>query len=128
MSEYDKQAEEFAKKVGLKMKVLGYEWEIPGWDQRHEHAKFKVRFSRNGKQWTLDFYQSLSEGANEPTIYDVLACVQKCDPGNFEQFCWEYGYNSDSRRAERIYEAVVDEYENVVRLFGDVMDELCEIW
>lgn len=127
MSDYVKMANDFAKKVGLKMKVLGFEWENPEWDQKYKHAKFKIRFSRNGKQWTLDFYQSRSEGENEPSIYDVLACVQKCDPGNFEQFCWEYGYNSDSRKAERIYEAVVDEYENVVRLFGDVMDELCEI-
>lgn len=127
MSEFTKQAEEFAKKVGLKMKVLGFEWEYPEWDQECRHAKFKIRFSRNGKQWTLDFYQSRMAGKKEPSIYDVLACVQKCDPGNFEQFCWEFGYNSDSRKAERLYEAVVDEYENVVRLFGDVMNELCEI-
>lgn len=127
MSEYTKQAEEFAKKVGLKMKVLGFVWEHPAWDDNYKHAKFKVRFSRNGKQWTLDFYQSRVAGKKQPSIYDVLACVQKCDPGNFEQFCWEFGFNSDSRKAERLYEAVVDEYENVVRLFSDVMNELCEI-
>lgn len=128
MSEYTKQAEEFAKKVGLKMKVLGFEWENPEWDQEYRHAKFKIRFSRNGKQWTLDFYQSRAEGKNEPSIYDVLACVQKCDPGNFEQFCSEYGWDSYSRRSERIWKDVKREYKNVVRLFGDVMDELSEIW
>ena len=127
MSEYTEQAERFAKKVGLKMKVLGYKWQCPDWDPDYRHAKFLIRFERGGKRWTVDFYQSRSEGANEPSIYDVLSCVQKCDPGNFEQFCWEYGYNSDSRKAEKLYESVVDEYENVVRMFGDVIDELCEI-
>lgn len=128
MSEYDKQAEEFAKKVGLKMKVLGFEWEYPEWDQECRHAKFKIRFSRNGKQWTLDFYQSRTAGKKEPSIYDVLACLQKSEPGNFEQFCSEYGWDSDSRRSERIWKDVKREYKNVVRLFGDVMDELSEIW
>lgn len=127
MSEYTKQAERFAKKVGLKMNVLGFVWEHPDWDAKCSHAKFTIRFTRNGKQWTLDFYQSISEGENEPSIYDVLACLTKYDPGNFEQFCYEFGYNSDSRKAERTYESVVDEYENVMRLFSDVIDELREI-
>lgn len=127
MSEYTMQAIRFAEKVGLKMKVLGYEWEKPEWDKKYEHAKFRIRFSRNGKSWTLEFYQSISEGSKKPSIYDVLACVTKYDPGTFEEFCDEFGYDEDSRKAERIWKAVKKEYKNVCRLFGDVMDELREI-
>lgn len=127
MSEYTMQAIRFAEKVGLKMKVLGYEWEKPEWDKKYEHAKFRICFSRNGKSWTLEFYQSISEGSKKPSIYDVLACVTKYDPGTFENFCSDYGYDEDSRKAERIWKAVKKEFKNVERLFGDVMDDLREI-
>lgn len=127
MSEYLWQAKNFAEKIGLKMKVCGYVWEKPTWDEKRLHAKFKVRLTRGGKSWTFDFFQSYAEGSNEPDIYDVLACIQKYEVGTFEQFCYEYGYNEDSRTAERIYKAVKKEYKNVCRIFGDVMDELQEI-
>lgn len=52
-----------------------------------------------------------------PTCYDVLACLTKYDPGTFEDFCSEYGYNEDSRTAERIYIAVHKEFANLKRIF-----------
>lgn len=52
-----------------------------------------------------------------PTAYDVLACMTKSDPGTFEDFCTDYGYNEDSRTAERVYIAVVREYKQLERLF-----------
>lgn len=63
-----------------------------------------------------------------PSVYDVLACLTKYDPGTFEDFCSEYGYEEDSRTAERIYFAVQKEYAQLARLFTpDEMDELAEI-
>ena len=63
-----------------------------------------------------------------PSVYDVLACLTKCDPGTFEDFCSDYGYDEDSRTAERIYFAVQKEYAQLARLFTpDEMDELTEI-
>lgn len=52
-----------------------------------------------------------------PTCYDVLACLTKYEPGTFEDFCSEYGYDEDSRAAERIYIAVQKEFANLKRLF-----------
>lgn len=54
-----------------------------------------------------------------PTAYDLLACITKNDPGTFEDFCSEFGYDEDSRRAEKTYKAVVDEYKQVISLFND---------
>lgn len=62
-----------------------------------------------------------------PTAYDVLTCLTKTDPGTFEEFCSEFGYDTDSRKAEKTYKACVKEYFGVHRLFGDVMDGLMEI-
>lgn len=63
-----------------------------------------------------------------PTCYDVLACLTKYDPGTFEDFCGEYGYDEDSRTAERIYVAVQNEYANLKRIFTpEQLEELQEI-
>jgi hypothetical protein len=57
-----------------------------------------------------------------PTLYDVLACLQKYDVGTFDDFCGEFGYDEDSRTAEKTYKAVVKEYDKVCNLFSN--DEL----
>ena len=63
-----------------------------------------------------------------PTAYDVLACLTKYDPDTFENFCSEYGYDEDSRKAEKIYNAVLDEWRNVCALFTDEeIEQLQEI-
>jgi hypothetical protein len=54
-----------------------------------------------------------------PTAYDVLACITKSDPGTFENFCGEFGYNTDSIKAEKTYRAVMDEWQNIKALWLD---------
>lgn len=64
----------------------------------------------------------------QPTPYDVLACLTKYDPGTFEDFCGEFGYDTDSRKAYKTYKAVKREWENVAILFNDEqLDMLREI-
>lgn len=63
-----------------------------------------------------------------PTEYDVLACLQKYDVGTFENFCGDFGYDTDSRTAEKVYKAVCNEYKNVAMLFNDSeIEQLNEI-
>jgi hypothetical protein len=63
-----------------------------------------------------------------PTSYDVLTCLQKYDVGSFEDFCSDFGYDEDSRKAEKIYKAVCKEYENICKLWSDEeIEELQEI-
>lgn len=61
-----------------------------------------------------------------PTAYDILACMTKYEPGTFEDFCSEYGYDTDSRSAEKTYQAVKGEYSNLCRLFSDADLELMQ--
>lgn len=64
----------------------------------------------------------------EPTAYDILAAITKSDPGTFEQFCPELGYDTDSRSAEKTYQAVKNEYSNLCQLFSDAeLEEMQEI-
>lgn len=64
----------------------------------------------------------------EPTAYDVLACLTKYDPGTFEGFCYEFGYDTDSKKAEKTYKAILNEWQNVAMLWNDSeIEELRDI-
>lgn len=63
-----------------------------------------------------------------PTEYDVLACLTKCDPGTFRDFCLDYGFDSDPVRAVKTYFAVQEEYDNLCKIFTrEQLEELAEI-
>ena len=55
----------------------------------------------------------------EPTLYDILTCLQKYDIGTFEDFCGEFGYDEDSITAEKTYHAVKKEFKAMQSLFSD---------
>jgi len=54
-----------------------------------------------------------------PTPYSVLAAITKQDPGSFEEFCSDFGCDTDSRKAEKIYQAVKHEFKELQRLYND---------
>lgn len=61
----------------------------------------------------------------EPTAYDVLACLQKYDVGSLSDFCSEFGYDEDSKKAGKVYVAVCKEYDNVCKIWTD--DEISQL-
>jgi len=64
----------------------------------------------------------------KPSAYSILACLQKYDVGTLEDFCSNYGYDTDSKKAEKIYRAVLNEYTQLCTLFNEKeMEELAEI-
>lgn len=127
LNEYEKQANDFLEATGTTFKavLLGH---MPYFNNDKEKRDvYEITLERKGKSYTFRFGQSLINTGTKPTAYDVLACLQKYDPETFEDFCIDFGYNTDSRKALEIYLAVQDEYNNVIRLFGDVMEDLEEI-
>lgn len=52
-------------------------------------------------------------------IYDVVAALQKYEVGSFSDFCDKYGYDEDSRRAERIYLACTNEYYKLKKMLTE---------
>lgn len=131
-SEYEIKADKFMKDTGSKMVVGSPEYgKMPNWDDKDSRYIFPITFVRkvNGetRQFSLKFGQSIADGNKKPTHYDVLACLTKSNPGSFENFCSDFGYNSDSRKAERIYNAVCSEWNSVDRLWHDVLETLQDI-
>lgn len=127
-SEYDQQAQNFLNNTDTKISIKYSHYDtMPYWNDKQNRHMFKVTISRNKKRFTVTFGQSIADGSKEPSYYSILACLTKFDPDTFENFCDNFGYDTDSRQAYKVYKAVVKEWENVERLFSDVLEELQEI-
>lgn len=127
-SDYQKRANDFAKKHGITLKIKGSHYGKHFANDKEERFIFTIQLKHGGKSYTFKFGQSIAAGAKEPTMYDVLTCLQKYEVGTFENFCGDFGYDQDSRTAERIYKAVCKEFENMERLFShEILEEMQEI-
>jgi len=125
---YQKQANEFAKKHGIILKINGSEYKKHFADDKYCRYVFNCTLKCNKRQFTFDFGQSIASGGEEPTMYDILCCLQKYDVGSFENFCGDFGYDEDSRKTEKIYKAVLREYNAMCRLFTpEQLEEMQEI-
>ena len=124
---YQKQAQDLADKLGIKLKVLGEPQYKKHFTNDKEHRwVFKMQLSRGRQGYTFNFGQSIAEGATEPTMYDVLACLQKYDVGSFEEFCSEFGYDAWEKDSKRTYNAVCKEWEAMDRMFTSEELELIQ--
>jgi hypothetical protein len=77
-------------------------------------------------RYRFTFGQSISNTGTAPTAYDVLASLTKYEVGSFEDFCGDYGYDTDSRSAYKTYKAVLKEWKNIERLFSSEQIELLQ--
>jgi hypothetical protein len=65
-----------------------------------------------------------------PSLYSILACIEKYEPGTFEQWCGDFGADTDSRKALETYLSVQKQYANFARLCdgdAEMMDEAQQI-
>ena len=72
--------------------------------------------------------QLLEQARITPTDYDILTCITKSDPGLFDDFCDDFGYDNDSIKAQKTYFAVQQEWNQVRALFNETeLEQLAEI-
>ena len=88
-----------------------------------------VKNKENGKTTRFEFWCSIMHPEFE-SEYDVLnACycfVSDALSGlySFDEFCSEYGYDTDSRKAEKVYKACKRAYSKFERVSGFSEDEM----
>ena len=137
MSEYEVQALNFLAKAEAHM-TISRSGEVKGFPfDEHDrlwHYKYLICLTRNHKQYRFTFYDCHNNWKynKRPTKYDVLSCVEKYDPGDFDWFIREYGYEiespQDEKRAMKIWKSCIKQYERLLDLFGEeLMAELQEI-
>jgi hypothetical protein len=130
-NEYEQKANEFLVKHQMIFSAMRGVEKCPLFcDGKHMHGEhYRVYFRRKGQApgHRLSFWNSMNDvtEGNTPSAYDVITCLAKSDPGDFEEFCGNYGYDTDSRKAEKTYKAVVAEWKNVEAFFSE--EELAEM-
>lgn len=133
MDTYETQAMDFAKKWGvhLRSRYIGFE-KNEAWADGRDMDHWKCKLTTRGRSYTFDFWMGIGHKGKKPTLYDVLACITKYDPGDFQSFCDEFGYESsppsDYPRVHKIWKGCVKEFNAVKRLFSqEAIEELYEI-
>ena len=91
------------------------------WCEQNTGGKYALTQKEYAKMkhfgWRDEVYKNPNFAA--PIMYNVLCCLQKYEVGTFENFCDDFGYDIDSKKAEKIYNAVLEEWRNVQVLFSD---------
>ncbi len=124
-TEYQKKAEDFLTEADTNFKVEFLRHAVHFEGETTKRDIYLAVFKRKGRSMTVEFGQSLNlsnasgHKRTSPTAYDVLACLTKYDPSTFEDFCSEFGYDVDSRKAEKVYDAVCKEWANVQKIWSD---------
>jgi hypothetical protein len=126
-SQYNEAVNILAEKFNIKLKIIDSTYKCMQWDKNQPRYVFKLQLLRGRKSYTFEFGQSIMKGNEEPTLYDVLTCLQKYDVGTFEDFCGMFGYDNDSRTAEKTYKAVVKEFQAMERLFDSEELEVLQL-
>ena len=131
MNNYEKQALDFleATQTNIKTKFLKYDYHFDG--DKDKRDIYRVTISRGNRSFSFNFGQSLiNSGSGEisPDSYDILSCLQKNEIGDFQDFCNEFGYDTDSIKANKIFKAVAKEWDNVQKIWTDAeINQLQEI-
>lgn len=92
--------------------------------------KVTVTNTENGKRTSFDFWASIMNPELE-TEYDILNAfrcfVDDCLVGTetFHEFCGDFGYDEDSRKAEKVWKACQRATKKLCRIYdGDLYDLL----
>ena len=136
MSEYTKRAEEFCERNHVKMdfRFKGCLSDERFWGDSRPRNTYEVFIEREGKMMSITFHDSLhnTEKGIKPTAYDVLSCLTKYEvEDDVWDFAQEFGFDIHDKESYKAvsetHKACQKEYNDVVRVFGDVLDELQEI-
>jgi hypothetical protein len=84
-----------------------------------------LRFGR--RRMTIPFYKGFGHHGAEPTTYEVLDSILMDasaydNARSFEDFASEFGYDADSRTAERLYKACGSISKRLRRFLADDFD------
>lgn len=124
------------KSLGVKLDVvyLGYQAEadVPQ-DKRWPHFLWHVTVSLGQKSHSTDYRAGVGHAkkgtAIPPKAADVVYClISDAQNGRetFEDFCSNYGYDTDSRKTLDTYLACQVAYSACWRLFGEHYQAVCE--
>lgn len=125
-TDYQKQAIDFLQATETTFKITFKDHDFYFSEDKDTRDIYYITLRNSKHKYRFTFGQSVSNTGTHPTPYDVLACLQKYDVGSFNDFCNEFGYDQDSRKAYKTYKAVLKEWKNIELLFTPEQLELLQ--
>lgn len=111
---------QLVKKVRFSFDGAKLDWAKQSeWQQ--EATGYRCTLKYKGRQYSFDFWQGPAI-SRDPDAAGCLDCLLSDAQGgrqSFEDFCGEFGYDTDSRSAEQTHKACEKVAEGLERLFGD---------
>jgi hypothetical protein len=123
-NEYEVKATSFLKQTETTFKAKFFKHDHYFTGDKDQRDIYKVTLRNKKGSYTFTFGQSIANTGKQPSAYSVLACLTKYDVGSFDDFCSEFGYDTDSMSDLKTYKAVAKEYQSLKRLFTDEELEL----
>ncbi len=118
----------FCKERGLTIDVknLGVETEDSGGGRQWTYNSYRVTLKYKSRQLTTSFKQGLAH-KEDPEAHDVLGCMlvdaSSVAGVSFEDFCSEFGYDPDSRRAEKLFKDCNSNAKKLIRFLGTDIED-----
>ena len=112
--------DEAARDLGITMTSAseGRHVEDDGW----EYDRWGITLHRGHRSFTTQYRSGTGHGGKAPGVAEVLRAIESdANAGDrtFEEFCDEFGYDQDSRKAERIWRACRGVGKRIRRFLGD---------
>lgn len=100
-------------------------------DDGWTHDAWRVTLRLDGRRMTLTYRMGTGHDGAAPTLDGVLESLTADASGydtaaGFEDWAADYGYDPDSRAAERTYRAVARQTRRLAALLGDAYDAAIE--
>ncbi len=119
----DKKIAEFIRSAGITLRAERTDHNSSMADSRDmDHWRVTLRAGRS--RMTLTFSKGYGHNGAEPTTAEVLDCLASDaatweNAQTFEDWCSEFGFDTDSRKAERIFKTVERQAARLKALLGE---------
>jgi hypothetical protein len=114
---------EFAKSAGLTMTAVPTDHN-PSMEDGATMDHWRCTIRAGHSRMSLVFSMGSGHNGKRPELADVLYCLASDASGyenarDFADWCSEYGYDTDSRRAERTFRAVERQAKRLRSVLGE---------
>ena len=85
---------------------------------------YRVTLKHGKRRLTVYFSKGVGHHGKEPSAEEVIDCMASDAAGienasGFDDWCSEYGFDADSRKAERVFKACQRQARQLNQLLGD---------
>ena len=104
-------------------------WNVDSKGETQNYNNHKVKIKSGGLSYSFDFWGSTMNPeikTDQENVFAMYCSISDAMAGqqSFEDFCGEFGYDEDSRSAEKVHRACEKTYAKVSKVFGDDLYEL----